>query len=191
MRNLHDTDLVHRLRQRDQSAFEEVFEAHHRKIYQFALRLLRDETLSEEIVQDTFLQFWLHCEYLDDQRSVVPYLYVTARRTITDYWRKAATSKAFLDRLYHRIAIAHNNTEEQLNLRELTHVTQTGLKRLSDQQHAVFMLSRGEGLTYQEIAERMQISRDTVKYHLINALKILRKHFEQHGVTCIPLLFLC
>jgi len=184
-----DSKLVSRLKQGDPSAFEAVFQAHHWKIYQYALRLLRDESLSEDIVQDTFLHFWLHCSTLEDHRSIVPYLYVIARRTIIDHWRKAATSKAFLDRLFQRIQTSDNTTEEKINANELTYITETGLQQLSAQQRAVFMLSRDEGLTYQQIADRIQISRDTVKYHLVNALKILREHFQQHGVIYLALFY--
>lgn len=187
MKHREDSKLVSRLKQGDPSAFEAVFEAHYRKIYQYAFRLLRDESLSEDIVQDTFLHFWLHCTALEDHRSVVPYLYVIARRTIIDHWRKAATSKAFLDRLFLRMQTYDSTTEEEINANELTHITETGLQRLSAQQRTVYILSRDEGLTYQEIADRMQISRETVKYHLVNALKILRVHFQQHGVICLAL----
>ena len=189
MRHHGDTDLVARLRKGDQSAFEAVFEAHYRKIYHYALRLLHDESLSEDIVQDTFMHFWLHCAELEGHRSVVPYLYVIARRTIIDHWRKAATSKAFLDRLFLRVQTYANATEEEINANELTHITEAGLQQLSDQQRTVYVLSRDEGLTYQEIADRMQISRETVKYHLVNALKILRMHFHQHGVICLAFIF--
>ena len=189
MKHDEDSKLVARLRKGDRSAFEAVFEAHHRKIYHYAFRLLRDESLSEDIVQDTFLHFWLHCATLEDNRSIVPYLYVIARRTIIDHWRKAATSKAFLDRLFLRVQTCDNTTEDEINTNELTDITESGLQQLSAQQRAVYLLSRDEGLTYQQIADRMQISRDTVKYHLVNALKILRVHFQQHGIIWLALLF--
>ena len=189
MKHRDESKLVSRLKQGDPSAFEALFEAHHWKIHQYALRLLRDESLSDDIVQDTFLHFWLQRSALEDHRSIVPYLYVIARRTIIDHWRKAATSKAFLDRLFHRIQTSDNTTEEEINANELTYITESGLQQLSAQQRAVFMLSREEGLTYQQIADRIQISRDTVKYHLVNALKILREHFQQHGVIYIALFY--
>lgn len=189
MKHRDESKLVSRLKQGDPSAFEAIFEAHHWKIQQYALRLLRDESLSDDIVQDTFLHFWLQRSALEDHRSIVPYLYVIARRVIIDHWRKAATSKAFLDRLFHRIQTSDNTTEEEINANELTYITESGLQQLSPQQRAVFMLSREEGLTYQQIADRIQISRDTVKYHLVNALKILREHFQQHGVIYIALFY--
>ncbi len=181
-----DTELVRRLQQSDERAFEDVFDHYHRKIYQFAFQFLKDIVLSEEVVQDTFLNFWLHREKLDEQKPIAPYLYTIARRTVTDHWRKAATSRMFLDNLFHKLEAARNLTEEQVGMRELEQITEAGLRQLSVQQHTVFTLSRFEGLTYEEIAERMQISRDTVKYHLVNALKILRRHLEQHGVISLP-----
>jgi RNA polymerase sigma-70 factor (family 1) len=181
-----DTELVRRLQQSDERAFESVFDRYHRKVYQFAFKFLKDIVLSEEVVQDTFLNFWLHREKLDEQKPIAPYLYTIARRTVTDHWRKAASSRAFLNTLFHKLEATRNLTEEQVGMRELEQITEAGLQQLSVQQHMVFTLSRFEGLTYEEIAERMQISRDTVKYHLVNALKILRRHLEQHGVISLP-----
>lgn len=176
-----DTELVRRLQQGDKSAFKHLFNYYHRRIYLFAFQFLKNSTLSEEVVQETFLSFWIHRERLDEQKAIAPYLYTIARRTVTDHWRKAATSRVFLDSLFRKLETSHNVTEEQIGMRELEYITETGMQQLSVQQHMVFMLSRNEGLTYEEIAERMQVSRNTVKYHLVNALKILRRHFEQHG----------
>lgn len=183
-----DYTLVSRLKAGDPSAFKLLFETHGRKIYHYAFRLLRDDSLCKDIVQDTFLHFWQHRDALEDDRSVVPYLYVSARRTIIDHWRKAATSKAFLDQLFHQIQVREEQTEAAVNLAELTRIIDTGMAQLSAQQRMIFQLSRDEGLTYQEIADRIDLSRETVKYHLVNALRILRDHFKRHGITYIFLI---
>lgn len=180
---LADPRLVDRLRNGDEAAFRLVFERLHRKIYQFAFHFLKNKEQCEEIVQDTFLNFWVHREKLDRFKPIEPYLYIIARRTVTDYWRKAATAQNFRDQLFYSIRLSHNDTEEKVLMNDLERITEAGMQQLSSQQQMVFKLSRFEGLTYEEIAVKMQISKDTVKYHLVNALKVLREHFDKHDVS--------
>lgn len=180
-----DSLLVDRLHQGDETAFRLIFDRLHRKIYLFAYHFLKDKSQSEEIVQDTFLNFWLHREKLDRLRPIEPYLFTIARRTVTDYWRKAATAENFRNQLYQRMEVSRNDTEEVVLLKDLQRITEEGLQMLSYQQQQIFRLSRFDGLTYEEIAEKMQISKDTVKYHLVNAMKKLREHFEKYDVIYI------
>lgn len=177
-----EPDLSRRLSEGDETAFREVFDRFHRRIYHFALGFLKDKDQSEEIVQDTFLHFWLHREKLDHQYPIAPYLFTIARRTVIDAWRKAASAESFRERVGRIMETLHNDTEERIWADDLERIANEGLSRLNEQQQQVFTLSRYEGLSYDEIAERLQISKNTVKYHLVNALKIMRVHFNKHDV---------
>lgn len=179
---LPEPDLCRRLSTGDERAFREVFDRFHRKIYQFAFNFLKDKARSEEIVQDTFLSFWLHRTKIDAEQPIAPLLFTIARRTLTDAWRKAVTSERFREQLRFFVDLSNNDTEEEVFRNDLERITQDALRKLSDQQQEVFTLSRYEGLSYDEIAERMHISKNTVKYHLINALKVIRSHFGEHDV---------
>ena len=187
---LPEPDLCRRLSAGEERAFREVFDRFHRKIYQFAFNFLKDKARSEEIVQDTFLSFWLHRTKIDVEQPIAPLLFTIARRTLTDAWRKAATSERFRKELRLFVDLSSNDTEEVVFRNDLERITQDALCKLSDQQQEVFTLSRYEGLSYDEIAERMHISKNTVKYHLVNALKAIRSHFGEQDVLYF-LLFSC
>ncbi len=182
IRHFPEPELCSRLADGDEQAFREVFDRFHRKIFQFAFNFLKDNAQSEEIVQDTFLNFWLHRETLNPDQPIAPFLFTIARRVLIDTWRKAAASERFREQVRLFMDASNNATEELIFKNELEHVVQDVLSRLSDQQQEVFTLSRYEGLSYEEIAERMHISKNTVKYHLVNALKALRTHFGKHDV---------
>lgn len=177
-----EPELCYRLMNGDESAFREIFDRFHQKIFQFAFNFLKDSVLSEEIVQDTFLSLWLSRERLDPDQPIAPLLFTIARRTLIDAWRKAASSKKFREHVHRFIELTSNETEERLLLNDLERVTQEALSKLSQQQQEVFVLSRYEGLSYEEIAERLHISKHTVKYHIVAALKIVRAHFVEHNV---------
>ena len=185
IKHIPEPDLCRRISAGDELAFREVFDRFHRKIYQFAFNFLKSKERSEEIVQDTFLSFWLYRERIDVDQPIAPFLFTIARRTLTDAWRKAAVSERFREEVRLYMDGASNDTEEKVLMGELEQITQDALGKLSAQQQEVFALSRYEGLSYDEIAERMHISKNTVKYHLVNALKVIRTHFSEHDILYI------
>ena len=189
IKHLPEPNLCHRLSNGDEGAFREVFDRFHPKVYQFAFNFLKDKEQSEEIVQDTFLNFWLHRETLDPNKPIAPLLFTIARRTLVDVWRKAAASEKFRERIHQFMELASNETEESVLAGDLERITEDALSKLSEQQQEIFKLSRYEGLSYDEIAERLHISKNTVKYHLVNVLKILRAHFHKHNILYVYFLY--
>lgn len=173
----------------DEFAFREVFNRYQQKIFQFAFNFLKDKEQSEEIVQNTFLNFWLHRERLDPNLAFAPLLFTVARRTMVDAWRKEASSERFREHVRQHMDSTCNETEERVLLDELERVTSEALHQLNTHQQEVFRLSREEGLSYQEIADRLGISKHTVKYHLMNALRQLRAHFKRHDIHYLYFLF--
>lgn len=181
-----DKELIVRLKSDDETSFRAIFYRYHRKIYQFACGFLKDHDLGEEVVQEVFLNFWLYRNQFAADAAISPLLFTMARRIIIDHWRKCASSDKFRRQLTDSLEETSNSTEAYTVSRELKQISQSAIQLLTEQQREVFMLSREEGLTYNEIAERMQISRHTVKYHLTNALNVIRNHFAKHGI-----LYLC
>lgn len=177
-----DNDLAISLRNSDESAFREVFDRYHRKVYQFAYSFLKDSEQSEDVVQEAFLHFWMYRQNLALDVPIAPLLFTMTRRVILNYWRKCATSDKFRQQLLYSLDEADNNTEAYIASRDIARISEEALQLLTEQQKEIFLLSREEGLTYAEIAEQLHISRNTVKYHLTNALNIFRQHFAKYGI---------
>jgi len=189
-KHLPEPELCRSLIRGDERAFRKLFDRFHRKIFQFAFNFLKDGAQSEEIVQETFLNFWLHRERLDPNRPIAPLLFTMARRSLIDAWRKAAHSERFRQHVRQFMLSVSNETEEQVVQNDFERITQEALCLLNKQQQQVFQLSRHEGLSYEEIAKQMHISKHAVKYHLVNALKILKTHLAKHGLGYLYLVFL-
>ncbi len=177
-----DNDLAISLRNSDKSAFREVFDRYHRKVYLFAYSFLKDSDQCEDVVQEAFLQFWMYRQKLALDVPIAPLLFTMTRRIILNYWRKSATSDKFRQQLLHSLEEGGNDTEAYMVSRDIERISEEALHLLTEQQKEIFLLSREEGLTYAEIADRLHISRNTVKYHLTNALNIFRQHFAKYGV---------
>ncbi|WPV01940.1 RNA polymerase sigma-70 factor [Mucilaginibacter sp. cycad4] len=177
--------VISRLRDGDADAFRLIYENQSQKIYAFVYKFLKNKEGSEEIVQETFLQLWLKKETLEDQYPINALLYTIARRLTLNALRKSVNQHAAFRDFSRDLNDIHNDTEERIMLDDLRRVTDEILSKLPKQQQMVFRLSRLEGLSHDEIGERMHISRNTVKNHLVQALKNLRGHFDKNHILYI------
>lgn len=189
IKHLPEPELCRRLINGDERAFHDIFNRFHRQIFQFAFNFLKDKEQSEEIVQNTFLNFWLHRNRLDATKPIAPLLFTIAQRTLVDAWRKAASSKEYREYALRTMEAASNETEDKILSGDLERITQEALDLLNKQQRKVFALSRNEELSYEEIAERLGLSKHTVKYHLVNALKILKAHLRKHDIHYLLIIY--
>jgi len=183
-------NYVIRLKNSDQAAFRELYDIYGKRLYNFTYRFLKSKEQSEEMVQESFLNLWINREKLKEEYPIGPYLFTIGRRLTLNSMKKTAASKEGLERLWASITELHNEAEEQVILNSLQEFAASALNNLPPQQQLVFRLSREEGLSYEQIAERLQISRNTVKNHLVAALKNLKGQFAQADVGYFVLLSL-
>jgi RNA polymerase sigma-70 factor (family 1) len=165
----------------DENAFKRVFDQNFKKLYLFAFKLLKSKEQAEEVVNDAFLNVWINREKIDSSLPILPYLYTVTRRLTLNALRRVATSQRAIDELWYLIENTSNTTEEAILLHDLQRYTDSRIAVLPPQQQQIFKLSRNEGLNYEQIAEKLNISKNTVRNHLTAALKTLRNQFEGSG----------
>ncbi|MEJ2884609.1 RNA polymerase sigma factor [Pedobacter sp. GR22-6] len=185
-----DQQLVVLLKQNNETAFRAIFDIWHKKLYHFSLRYLNSREQSEEAVHDALINLWTSREKIEEDQPLGAYLYTICKRLCLNRIREAARYNAASENLWARYQDISHSTEDILNLAELEAFTALGLEKLSKQQQLVFRMSRYEGLSQQEIAERLNISKETVKKHSAEALKTLRVHFEAYGLSCLFFVFM-
>lgn len=180
---------IKRLSLGDKSAFNLVYEQFSGQVYRLAFRFLKSKELSEEIVQETFIKLWLNRAKLDEHGNIWLYLYVIAKRLSFNSLRKINHSAELFEELLINIKDAHNHTEEEILAADLERFTEKVLNNLPKQQQLVFKLSRIEGLSHKEIAEKLHISPNTVKNHMVEALKTIRASLNRADLIYFLTLF--
>lgn len=168
------TDLIYQVKAGDEAAFAGVYDLYSEKVYRLAFRFLKDREQSEEIVQETFINLWLSRDKLDATGNLWLYLYVISKRLSLNALRQVYKSADLTARLLNHLQEATNNTEEEVLARDLENYTEKIIEKLPRQQQLIFKLSRIDGLSHKEIAEQLHISPNTVKNHMVEALKTLR-----------------
>jgi RNA polymerase sigma-70 factor (ECF subfamily) len=107
-----------------------------------------------------------------------------------NHLRKAAYDTRLLRELQELAMPQSNNVEERALVTEYDQLLRDALSRLSPQRRLVFQLSRDRGLNHEEIAQQLHLSRNTVKNHLVEALRFIRSYLGQHGSVLVLFFFL-
>lgn len=161
--------------------FSQFFDTYKEQVYGYVLTIIKDKTVAEEITQDIFMKLWTVSDLLHTISNIDNYIFIIARNRSLNHLRKVKHDHKALEELRCHLAEAHNPVEEHLLQRDYEHLVERAVAGLSTQRKIVYQLSREEGLNLNEIAHRLQLSPNTVKNHLIAALKYIRQYLEQHG----------
>jgi len=166
--------LTRRIKLSDSEAFKTVFAFYHEGIFNFVHYKLGNAAAAEDIVQDVFIKLWENRHQLKEDRSLKSYLFTIANNLALNYIRHSKVVLKFHQELSEESSL-QESPQAVLEKNEFHEKLLAGIAALPEKQRLVFMMSRLEQLSYQEIAERLDISIKTVESHIGNALKTLRK----------------
>jgi RNA polymerase sigma-70 factor (family 1) len=154
-------------------SFEQAYHLWSEKIYTFIFRQCRSEEIADEVVQQVFVRLWEKRANLSTEYPLNVQLFRMSRTIFIDELRRAARARRYLDELQQKKmgSFMEDNFEDKETLR-LIHNAIAGMPAIRKQ---VFLMSREEHLSHQQIAEKLGISPKTVENHIGLALKYLRR----------------
>lgn len=147
------------------------------------LVISKSPSVAEDIAQEIFTRLWKDREKAADIRDLSAYLFIAARNKVLNSLSKMDVETAYQNYMLHK----EPGRADQVTFRELDQLVKEGVQQLSPQQQRAFRLSRMQGLTHDEIAAEMQISRATVKEHIVKALASLRQHLKANGYSTMSI----
>ncbi|MBI6120887.1 RNA polymerase sigma factor [Salegentibacter maritimus] len=176
-----DKLLVAQLKNGNERAFEKLYEKYSGGIYGFSLKLLKSTDFAEEVVQDVFLKVWNTRNDLDVNLNFKSFIYTIAKNQSLNILKRAANDLNLRDQLLYTQETFSTSTKDNLLNKEYENVKRNAINSLSSGRRRIFLMSREEGLSYEEIAKNLGISVNTVKTQMKTALKNIRKHLSKHG----------
>jgi len=177
-----DSELVDRLKRRDPHAMTILYDRYGRLTYSVILRIVRNEGVAEDLVQETFLRIWNRIPGFDQQKGALgPWALTVARNRAIDYLRSVegrAGETAFeLDLLEHPTLFG--NVQGGMLTLDRQKMLRDAVERLSPNQRLVIELAYYEGLSQTEMAARLKQPLGTVKTWVRSALKMLRQELGE------------
>lgn len=183
-----EKELVRLLQAGDERAFEKLYDLYKLRILKKLIRLVKQEDIAVELLQDIFLKLWEKRGTLDPDQSFRSYLFRIAENKITDLFRRAAHDKKLLAHLQAAAAELCNTTEETIDFKEQQSLLEQAINSLPPQRQKIFILCKIEGKSYQETAELLGISLGTVNDHMVKAGRAVRKYFNSADLAFMALL---
>ena len=169
----------------DDSAFATIFDLYKKRVFGVALKMLKSEREAEEIVQDVFLSIWVAKAKLGDINDPEAYLFTITYNTIYTRLKKASRNQELLNTIIHHLTEIQNTTDETIAAHETGKLINEAVQQLPPQQRAIYELSKQEGLSYDEIADRMHLSKNTVRNHLAEAMKTIRAFLKKAAMLFV------
>lgn len=184
-----DLDLLEFIREGNRHAFEEVYNRYHKSIYRYLISIFQVPDMAEDLTHEVFIKLWEVREKLDIKGNFKSYLFRMSHNLAVDMSKALARDRQLRDRLilhYQGFSDMELRTLEEL--KRFDNLVEEALQSLSPARRRVYELCKIEGKTYQEAADLLQISPNTVKEHMGQALATLRNFVKEKGH--LPLIFM-
>jgi RNA polymerase sigma-70 factor (ECF subfamily) len=187
--------LVQQLKNGVDAAYKYLYDQHYQILCHMAAQYVKDDFLAETIVGDVIFHLWEVRETIEINTSVRSYLMTCVRNRCIDYLKSQ----------YHKREVAHSDTGlrdfpvlqyvkdddyplGKLLEKELEDEIMNAINRLPDECRRVFNMSRFENRKYEEIAQELKISVNTVKYHIKHALALLHEDLGKYLTMAMMIL---
>lgn len=190
-----DKILVSQLKQGDKKAFEQIFKKYSERIYYFSIKYLKLKEDAEEITQEVFVRLWNRRFDLKTELSFSSYLFMIAKNAVIDMLRKRQKESVFNEDINSGVESSSHDDSKSIEYNELHEIIQNSIQELPQKRRQIYLLSRDEGLTYKQIAEKLNISIKTVESHMRLALQQLKKSVGENyelivlGIVFIPFIY--
>jgi RNA polymerase sigma-70 factor (family 1) len=184
--------LLKQIAEGDEYAFKAIYDLYRDRFYGVALKLSSSNYIAEEILQEVFISIWRSRALLARVENPAPYLFSIFYNCLKQSFRKEAQEK----RLKMQIVSGDSEKEfpfdeEELSREDQFRLFDKAISGLPPQQAMVYKLSKEEGLSREEVAQKMGISSNTVKNHLADAIRTIKNTARQLGLLLVFFSFFC
>jgi len=175
----------------DGESFTVLFKRYFDRLKWNAVKMLKSEFWAEEIIQDVFMQLWANRERLIDIESPSAYLFrITANRCLDRIRHQSQEIKA-----QYLLNLAYSDEPGSLqqnsyDIRLIETMISEAIQQLPEKGRQVFELQRTGNFSYQQIADQLGISKNTVRNHIVKSLHFIRGYLAEKGEFLL-LIFSC
>jgi RNA polymerase sigma-70 factor (ECF subfamily) len=159
----------------DESALREAYRAHAPAVHGLALRVLANEALAEEIVQDVFVRLWEHPERFDVSRGPIrSFLLSMTHSRAVERVRSEASQQRRSAELARQPKGTVADPARLLETEEAQRAVRTALAELPEAQRRPIEMAYFDGMSYREVARALNEAEGTVKYRIRMGMQKLR-----------------
>jgi RNA polymerase sigma-70 factor (ECF subfamily) len=164
-----------------------LFEKYFDKLTIYAYSILHQQEVAEEVVSDVFMNIWEKKESLLKEENLQAYLFKAAHNKCIDYLRSQKTIKnqktiTLYSVLENEILVDPHFVLEEIFSKNLEEAILKAIEKLPEKRKEIFLLNRIENLSYQQIAEKLSLSINSVKTQISRSVEFLRKEIQRISI---------
>lgn len=174
---LSDEQIIQQLKKSNTNIIRHLFDLHYDDMCRYAFKIIEKQEIAEEVVQDVFVYLWEKRETISIHSSVKNYIVRAVKNQSINYLKSKYANLKFDTIDTHE---QHDISGNELTYKEISKLSRAAIKSLPERCAIIFKLSRIFGMTYNEIAENLEISPKTVENQIIIALKRIRAYLDKY-----------
>lgn len=175
-----EQEILNRLKNNDVACYKQLFELHYRKLFGISLKYVSIKEVAEEIVQDIFIYLWDERNKVQINTSLESYLITSVKNKSINYLKSKYGSKDFVEVTDSQYISNELSADAELEISELKNIIRHAIKNLPPKCGIIYHLSRNAGMTYQQIADELNVGKETVKTQMGIALLKIREHLNKY-----------
>ena len=166
--------LVKALKEGNQLAFSIVYKTYAAQTFSLAFKYLLNKELAEDAVQNLFLKLWLKKEEIDETKPINRYLFTMLKNDLLNTLRDSKKNIYLLEDCLSMVLELEDNSQNENLKQEQMNIIQQALEQLSPQRRKVFEMKVSGKYSNQEIADKHNLSSNTIKFQYSQSLKQIR-----------------
>lgn len=174
-----ERELFLRVADGDQVAFEKIFHHYTAFLYPFLINKTKSHKQSEEIIQEVFLKLWDKRESIVLIENYRSYIFMMAVNQAYSYFKKIALDKKLQQHVWQTVSSHQNIVNDLVDAHETETLINKAIEQLPPAQKKIYLLSRQKGLSHEEIAAELNISKGTVSNQITSALQFIKKYLKK------------
>lgn len=170
-----DLKYLKNLSQGNISGFDALFMKYYPKLKNFINSFLKNDDEAKDIAQDIFLKIWSNRKSVSEIYNFQSYLFKMAKNAVFDYYNHNKVKEKYITMTAFKITDFDNILDDNLHSRDLEMLVRMAIEKMPEKRRNVFVLSRQFGMSNDDIAFKLKISKRTVENHITSALSEVRE----------------
>jgi RNA polymerase sigma factor (sigma-70 family) len=187
----NEKELLRQVAQGDRRAFQLLYTAYFPFVQRHISLFEPSKNSLDDLTQDVFVRIWLKRAHLEKVESFKGYLFMVSRNVVFNFIRALKLEQKIRNLDESGEAVASTDTENEILFRQYYQLAQDAIEKLPAGRRKVLKMSIDDGLTLDEIASELRISRSGVKKQLYAATAFVRQYLQEHAeITLLLFVFL-
>lgn len=182
--------IIYALANDNEAPMEELFKYYYPRLLNYSRKILKIEDGIDDIIQEVFVKIWQNRKKINSHITFNSWIFTITRNLLLNELRSRLNNEKTRDEIRSRSMSPEYSMYEEIEYRDIKEKVDQLINTLPERQKEIFILSRTEGLSHKEIAEKLGINTKTVTYHITLAVKYLTENLKSRGVISLLYFYL-